>query len=176
MQGPRDTDRVAGLIRDQAGTLFGKYRGTVSKVGTGDDLGRIKAFIPSILGDGTESIWIEPAVPFAGKDHGLLFLPEKDDGVWIEFEAGHPWLPIWTGFWWGKGQKPKTATEKVRVITTSHGHQIVLDDDKDELHIEHGNGPSIVMAKDKITIKVGGKQIVLDGSSCSINDGNFKVT
>jgi uncharacterized protein involved in type VI secretion and phage assembly len=176
MQSPRDTDRVASLIREQTGTLFGKYRGTVSTVGTGDDLGRIRAYIPSVLGDGTESIWIEPAVPFAGKDHGLLFLPEKGDGVWIEFEAGHPWLPIWTGFWWGKDQKPKTATEKVRVITTSHGHQIVLDDDKDQIRFEHGNGPSIVMEKDKITIKVSGKTIVLDGNGCNINNGNLKVT
>ncbi|MEO8845432.1 MAG: phage baseplate assembly protein V [Kofleriaceae bacterium] len=176
MQGTKDTDRVAGMIRDQAGTLYGKYRGTVSTVGTGDDLGKIRAYIPSVLAQNQESIWIEPAVPFAGKDHGMLFLPEKGDGVWIEFEAGHPWLPIWTGFWWGKDQKPKTATEKVRVITTSHGHQIVLDDDKDELRLEHGNGPSIVMTKDKITIKVGSKQIVLDDSSCNVNNGNLKVT
>ena len=109
------SDRVAGLLRHQAGTLFGKYRGTVSTVGTADDLGRIKAFIPAVLGEHKESIWIEPAVPFAGNKHGIMFLPEQGDGVWIEFEAGHPWLPIWTGFWWGKNQKPQaersTASE-----------------------------------------------------------------
>ncbi len=164
------------MLRQQAGTLFGKYRGTVSTVGTGENLGKIRAIIPAVLGDDQESIWIEPAVPFAGKKHGMVFLPEKDDGVWIEFEAGHPWLPIWTGFWWGKDQRPKAATEKVRVITTSHGHQIVLDDDKDELRLEHGNGPSIVITKDKITIKVGTKQIELSDSACDINSGNLKVT
>jgi uncharacterized protein involved in type VI secretion and phage assembly len=173
---PRDQDRLAGMLRSQAGTLFGKYRGTVSTVGTGDDLGRIRAYIPSVLGKDEESIWIEPAVPFAGKKHGLVFLPEQGDGVWIEFEAGHPWLPIWTGFWWGKDQKPKAATEKVRVLATSHGHQIVLDDDNDELRLEHGNGPSIVMTKDKITLKVGSKQIELSDSGVDINSGNLKVT
>jgi uncharacterized protein involved in type VI secretion and phage assembly len=170
------SDHVAGMLRSQAGTLFGKYRGTVNTVGTGDDLGRIKAFIPAVLGQAKESIWIEPAVPFAGNKHGIMFLPEKGDGVWIEFEAGHPWLPIWTGFWWGKDQKPKTGTEKVRVITTSHGHQIVLDDDKDELRLEHGNGPSIVLTKDSITIKVGSKKIVLDDNALDVNSGNLKVT
>lgn len=170
------SDRLAGLLRQQAGTLFGKYRGTVNTVGTGDDLGRIKAFIPAVLGEHKESIWIEPAVPFAGNKHGIMFLPEQGDGVWIEFEAGHPWLPIWTGFWWGKNQKPLAGTEKVRVISTSHGHQIVLDDDKDELRLEHGNGPSIVLAKDSITIKVGSKQLVLDGSALDVNSGNLKVT
>ncbi|MFT3692975.1 MAG: phage baseplate assembly protein V [Kofleriaceae bacterium] len=170
-----NTDRLAGLLRSQAGSLYGKYRGTVTEVGTGDNLGKIRASIPSVLGGDVISVWIEPAVPFAGKAHGMVFLPEKGDGVWIEFEAGNPWLPIWTGFWWGKDQRPKTATEKVRTITTSHGHQIVLDDDKDELRLEHGNGPSIVIAKDKITIKVGSKQIVLDGSAMDVNNGNLKV-
>lgn len=171
-------DRIAGMLRQQAGTLYGKYRGIVSTVGTGEDLGKIRAFIPAVLGEKTESIWIEPAVPFAGKNHGIVFLPEKGDGVWVEFEAGHPWLPIWTGFWWGKNQRPETATEKVRVITTSRGHQIVLDDDKDELRLEHGseNGPSIVIAKDKITLAVGGKSIVITDASVSINDGNLEVT
>jgi uncharacterized protein involved in type VI secretion and phage assembly len=172
----REQDRVAGMLRHQAGTLFGKYRGTVAEIGTGDDLGRIRAYIPSVLGEKTKSIWIEPAVPFGGDKHGILFLPEEGDGVWIEFEAGHPWLPIWTGFWWGKGQKPKTATDKVRVITTSKGHQIVLDDDKNELRLEHGSGPSIVIAKDKITIKVGTKQIELSDKAVDINNGNLKVT
>lgn len=174
-------DQLAGVLRQQGEALYGKYRGIVSTVGTGKDLGKIKAYIPAVLGrdkagNQKESIWIEPAVPFAGKKHGMVFLPEKDDGVWIEFEAGNPWLPIWTGFWWGKDQRPEAATEKVRVITTSHGHQIVLDDDKDELRLEHGNGPSIVIAKDKITIKVGSKQIELTDSACDINNGNLKVT
>jgi uncharacterized protein involved in type VI secretion and phage assembly len=163
------------MLRHQASTLYGKYRGIVSTVGTGEHLGKIRAVIPAVLGEDTESIWIEPAVPFAGKKHGMVFLPEKGDGVWVEFEAGHPWLPIWTGFWWGKDQRPEVATEKVRTITTSKGHQIVLDDDKDELRLEHGSGPSIVIAKDKITIKVGGKQIVLNDSSCNINDGNLEI-
>lgn len=176
MSQAKEQDRVAGMLRQQAGTLFGKYRGIVTTVGTGDDLGKIRATIPAVLGDGLESVWIEPAVPFAGKKHGMVFLPEKDDGVWIEFEAGHPWLPIWTGFWWGKNQRPEAATEKVRVITTSHGHQIVLDDDKDQIRLEHGNGPSIVIAKDKITIKVGSKQIELSDGGCDINSGNLKVT
>jgi uncharacterized protein involved in type VI secretion and phage assembly len=172
----KEQDRVAGILRHQAGTLYGKYRGIVSTVGTGKDLGKIRAYIPAVLGEDKESIWIEPAVPFAGKKHGMVFLPEKGDGVWIEFEAGHPWLPIWSGFWWGKDQRPEAATEKVRVIATSHGHQVVLDDDKDELRLEHGNGPSIVIAKDKITIKVGSKQIELSDSGCDVNSGNLKVT
>lgn len=172
----KTTDRVAGLIRQHGGSLFGKYRGVVTKVGTGDDLGRIRATIPSVLGDKLDSVWIEPAVPYAGKDHGMLMLPEEGDGVWIEFEAGHPWLPIWTGFYWGKDQKPKAATEKVRVIATKRGHQIVLDDDKDEIRIENGKGPSIVIGTDSITLEVSGKKIVLSKEGLDVNNKALKVT
>ncbi|HTL32361.1 MAG TPA: hypothetical protein VL326_04525, partial [Kofleriaceae bacterium] len=73
-------------------------------------------------------------------------------------------------------QIPEDASEKVRVIATSHGHQLVLDDDADEIRIEHGNGPSIVIAKDSITITVDSKKIVLDGNGLKVNDGALEVT
>ena len=172
----KTTDRVAGLVRQQTGTLFGKYRGVVTQVGKDENLGRIKAKIPSVLGNDVESVWIEPAVPYAGKDHGMLLLPEKDDGVWIEFEAGHPWLPLWTGFYWGKDQKPKTAAENVRVITTKQGHQVVLDDKNDEIRLENGKGPKVVIGKDSITLEVSGKKVVLSKDGLDVNGGALKVT
>jgi uncharacterized protein involved in type VI secretion and phage assembly len=173
---PESIDHIARALMRKHGLLFGKYRGKVTQVGTGEHLGKIKAFIPSVLGENVESVWIEPAVPFAGKQHGFAFMPEKDDGVWIEFEAGSSSHPIWTGAFWGKNQMPKAASDKVRVIATSHKHQIVLDDDKDEIRIEHGKGPSIVMSKSSITIKVDGKKIVLDSRGMHVNDGALEVT
>jgi hypothetical protein len=171
-----NTDRLARALRDQNCTLFGKYRGKVTKIGTGKELGKIKAMIPSVFGSDVESPWIEPVLPFGGKKHGFAFVPEVDDGVWIEFEAGHMSRPIWSGFFWGRDQIPEDASEKVRVIATSHGHQLVLDDDADEIRIEHGNGPSIVIAKDSITITVDSKKIVLDGNGLKVNDGALEVT
>jgi uncharacterized protein involved in type VI secretion and phage assembly len=173
---PDSIDHLARALMRQHGLLFGKYRGTVSKVGTGENLGRIRAFVPTVYGKDVESVWIEPAVPFAGKKHGFAFMPEEGDGVWIEFEAGVSSKPIWTGAFWGKDQMPKAATDKVRVVATSHGHQVVLDDDKDEIRIEHGGGPSIVMSKHAITIKVGSKKIVLDGHGMHVNDKALEVT
>ena len=170
------TDRLARLLRDHAKAVYGKHRGKVTKVGTGADLGKIKAQIPSVFGSNIESPWIEPVLPFAGKQHGFAFMPEEGDGVWIEFEAGDVSRPLWTGFFWGKGQIPQTATEKVRVLATSHGHQLVLDDDKDEIRIEHGSGPSIVIAKSSITLKVGSKKVVLDTSGLDVDNGALKVT
>lgn len=172
---PVDVDRVVRLLRELGTGLFGKYRGKVTKVGTGEDLGRIKALVPSVFGKDVESPWIEPVVPFAGKKHGLAFMPERDDGVWIEFEAGMIARPIWTGFFWAKDQMPKAATDKVRVVATSHGHQIVLDDDKDEIRLEHGSGPSITITKDSITLQVKSKKLVLDAKGLDVNGGALEV-
>ena len=64
---------------------FGKYRGIVTEVGEGDRLGQLKVRVPEVYED-NDSPWAMPCVPYAGNNHGLLVLPEVDDGLWIEFE------------------------------------------------------------------------------------------
>jgi uncharacterized protein involved in type VI secretion and phage assembly len=154
---------------------FGKYRGTVDSIGSGSELGLIKAKVPEVLGDETTH-WARPAVPFAGKQHGFLALPEVGDGVWIEFEAGNVDLPIWSGCWWADNEIPKPGAEKVRVFATSKGHKIVLDDDNNEVRIEHGGGPSIVLTDSKITLEAKGKKIEISSSNVSINGGALEVS
>lgn len=154
---------------------FGKYRGVVEVVGTGAELGLITAIVPEVLGEEV-SQWARPSVPFAGAQHGFLALPEVGDGVWIEFEAGDLSKPIWSGFWWADDEIPEPGGEKTRVFATSNGHKLVLDEDADEVRIEHGGGPSIVLTADDITLAVGGKKIVISSSSVSVNDGALEVT
>jgi uncharacterized protein involved in type VI secretion and phage assembly len=154
---------------------FGKYRGVVDVVGTGSELGLITAIVPEVLGEEV-SQWARPSVPFAGAQHGFVALPESGDGVWIEFEAGDLSKPIWSGFWWADDEIPAPGGEKTRVFATSNGHKLVLDEDADEVRIEHGSGPSIVLTADDITLAVGGKKIVISASSVSVNDGALEVT
>ena len=110
--------------------------------------------MPEVLGEEV-SQWARPAVPFAGAKHGFVALPEVGDGVWIEFEAGNVTQPIWSGFWWGDDEIPDPGAEKTRVFATSNGHKLVLDEDANEVRIEHGGGPSIVLTDSDITIAVG---------------------
>jgi len=154
---------------------FGKYRGIVDSLGSGAELGLIKALVPEVLGEEV-SQWARPAVPFAGAKHGFVALPEVGDGVWIEFEAGNVTQPIWSGFWWGDDEIPDPGAEKTRVFATSNGHKLVLDEDANEVRIEHGSGPSIVLTDSDITIAVGSKKIVISSSSVSVNDGALEVT
>jgi uncharacterized protein involved in type VI secretion and phage assembly len=115
-------------------------------------------------------------VPFAGKDHGVVWLPEKDDGVWIEFEAGDPSRPLWCGGWWGSGDLDDVANAKVRAFVTSAGHKIVIDEDQKLIHLEHANGGKVDIGESDITIESGSGKVVLSDSGVSINDNALTVS
>jgi len=172
----RDSERLllemAEYMRNRR---FGKYRGLVTEVGEDDNLGRIKARVPEIYGDNDESPWALPAVPFAGRDHGLVFLPEEEDGVWIEFEAGDISRPIWTGCWWADDEMPEPAGPQARVLVTSSGHKVVLDEEENKMQLLHPDGAEITMTDSDITLKIGSTQIVLSSSGVNINNGAFEV-
>ncbi len=155
---------------------FGKYRGIVAEVGENDRLGQLKARVPEVFGEDQSSPWAMPCVPYAGADHGLALLPEEDDGVWIEFEAGDISRPIWTGCWWADDEMPDAAGPQTKALVTTGGHQLILDDDRNEIRLVHAGGAEIVMTDSDITIKIGGKQIKLSSSSVTINNGAFEVT
>jgi hypothetical protein len=87
-----------------AGRFYGKYRG---KVRANEDplfMGRILAevpLVPAAIGN-----WALPCTPYGGLGVGFLALPPIDADVWIEFEAGDPNFPIWTGCFWTVGTAP----------------------------------------------------------------------
>ena len=160
---------------------FGKYRGLAINVDDPENLGRIIAQVPDVYGEGVDSPWALPSVPFAGPNHGLVVLPEvrdekkPGDGVWIEFEAGDPSRPIWTGCWWAGGEMPAPGGKETRVLVTSEGHKVILDDAKKKLQLLHSGGAEITMTNDDITLKIGTTQIVLSASGVNINNGSFEV-
>lgn len=165
---------VVELTEFTRSRYFGKYRGLVKDVNDSENLGRIVAQVPEVYGD-ENSPWALPVVPFAGKNHGLVVLPEVGDGVWIEFEAGDPSRPIWTGCWWGCEEMPKPGGTKTRVLATSGGHKFILDDDKKELRLLHSGGSEITMTENEIMLKIGSTQIILSARGVNINNGAFEV-
>lgn len=156
----------------QRSRYFGKYRGRVREVD--EDLGRITALVPELFGL-EESCWAMPSVPFAGSNHGLVFLPERDDGVWIEFEAGDLSRPIWSGFWWAEGEMPRPGSKTARVLVTPGGHKLVLDDEGEKVQLLHSGGAELTLGKSYIRLKLGSAQIVLTSSGVSINGGALNV-
>ncbi len=165
---------VVELAEQLRSRFYGKYPGVVEEVD--EKLGRITALVPEVYGKDEPSPWASPCAPLAGNKHGLVLLPERLDGVWVEFIKGDPSRPIWSGGWWADGELPKPGTQKVRALVTTKGHQIVLDDEKDEVRLIVGDGASIVLSKHGITLKAGSAQISLSNSGVNINDGALKVS
>ena len=79
---------------------YGIYRGTVVNNIDPMQLGRIMVTVTDV-GGLTPSTWATPCVPLAGKQMGTFMVPQIGAGVWVQFEAGDPDRPVWTGGWWG---------------------------------------------------------------------------
>lgn len=112
--------------------FYGKYRGTV--VTSMDPLqqGRLQALVPEVLGE-IPSGWATPCVPYAGPLSGFFSIPATGAAVWIEFEAGDPSRPIWTGAWWPAGTIPVSpaagpAQPTTRIWRTETGLTVEMDD------------------------------------------------
>jgi uncharacterized protein involved in type VI secretion and phage assembly len=155
--------------------FYGKYRGTVTDVGTESNLGRIKAKVPAVL-DGLETNWCMPCVPYAGDQAAIAFLPERGAGVWIEFEGGDVSFPIWVGCYWHKDEIPSGVAPDVKVIKTKGNQQIVLDDKDHEITISDANKNSVTLDRNGITLTRGSGTLAVTDGKVSANDGAMEVT
>jgi hypothetical protein len=165
-------DILARLIERVEGRYFGKYRGQVTNNSDPDNLGRVKAKVPRVLGD-EETGWALPAFIYGGaSEQGLFAVPDVGAGVWVEFEAGDLSYPIWTGTWFTGGAIPESAQPGKKIFKTKSGHKIVLDDDGGTLEITDSNANTVTM--DASTIKVGAGSattIVIDAPFIQLVDG-----
>lgn len=138
--------------------------------------GRIRARVPSVLGD-RETGWALPCSPYAGNGVGFFFIPDVDSKVWIEFEAGNIEAPIWSGGFWGIGEAPNMpALAETKIIKTSTA-TVKLDDmpGVGGITIETTSGMKIVMDAMGIEISYGAQKIKLGPANVSINDGALDV-
>jgi uncharacterized protein involved in type VI secretion and phage assembly len=146
---------------------YGKYRGIVTDNQDPQNLGRLKARVPEVLGD-VETGWALPCAPYAGAGSGAYTVPEPGAGVWIEFEAGDVSRPIWSGCWWGENQLPQNesgtaATPPLKIIRSEQGLMVTLDDGGQTIHVSDENGQNMLeiqVQMGKITIKGATKAVV----------------
>src|SRR5690606_24686518 len=120
------------------GSIHGVVVGIVTSVKDPEDLGRVQVTFPWVAeqDEQNDSNWARIAVPSAGKNRGMMFLPELNDVVLVAFEHGNPNHPYIVGqLWNGKDVPPDTNTAAHtgegtihRMIVSRLGHRIVFDD------------------------------------------------
>ena len=172
---------------------FGLYPAVVSDLVDPDGKGRIKVKFPSFGQDGaTVTAWATLLSPYADKDQGLEILPEPESQVVVGFEAGDTARPYIVGACWnGRRAPPEAAaapnnlrTLKTRsgsllqfddtdgaskvTLSMKSGHQLVLDDQAQQVTIQHANGC-------KIEINVAGQVSITANSTVEVNASGVNV-
>jgi len=97
-------DPISRLVTGKSAPqrFYGKYRGTVENNIDPMHIGRIIAIVPAVTGT-LPSTWALPCAPFPAAGALPLTVPPIGSAVWIEFEAGDPDYPIWSGGFWSFG-------------------------------------------------------------------------
>jgi uncharacterized protein involved in type VI secretion and phage assembly len=166
---------------------YGKYKGTV--INNIDPMlsGRLMVTIPDVTSL-TPSSWAVPCVPLAGPTGppmGVYLVPPIGAGVWVEFEAGDPMRPIWTGCRWGTpSDVPPLAHLGLPispniVLQTAGQNSIVISDlpgPTGGIMLKSTTGAMILVNDIGITISNGkGAMITMLGPTVTINNGALTI-
>jgi uncharacterized protein involved in type VI secretion and phage assembly len=163
---------------------FGIYRGTVVNNVDPMLLGRIMASVPDVTSV-IPSTWAMPCVPLAGKQMGTFMVPQIGAGVWIQYEAGDPDRPVWTGGWWGNpAEVPVLALagppgDPNIVLQTTLQNTVVISDlpgPTGGIMLKSTTGATIIVNDTGIYIQNGkGASLIMVGPTVTINNGALVV-
>lgn len=142
---------AARELERQADRFYGKYRGLVLINIDPENRGRLKAMVPEVLGE-IPSSWALPCAPYAGTGSGFFAIPPIGAGVWIEFEAGNPSRPIWSGTWWASGEVPMDekgvqAQPTTKILRSDFGLIVALDDIAQTITLSDALGLNLMTIK-----------------------------
>src|SRR5713101_182464 len=164
---------------------YGIYRGTVVNNIDPLQIGRILVTVPDVGGI-IPSTWATPCVPLAGKQEGTFMVPQIGAGVWIQFEAGDPDRPVWTGGWWGiAAEVPALAFAGVPgdpniVLQSTLQNALVISDlpgPTGGIMLKSTTGATIIVNDTGIYIQNGkGASIIMVGPTTTINAGAMVIT
>jgi len=189
----------------------GIYRGKVlaTDVSESDNVGRLKVEVysmlvgedtardlaktgTSIVGIATADLpWAKPAYPIfsgSGSGFGFFAVPEVDSFVFIFFEDGDIYQPVYFAeaptATLGIPSSSQTNYPNRRVLKTKTGLEVIFDDQDESIKINHPTGSLITMDSDgSISITgngevnvTGGGDVNITGSSDIDIEGNGVVT
>ena len=165
----------------EARKFYGKYRGKVENNIDPLQQGRVQVSCAAVFGEGSLS-WAMPCAPFAGSGVGFFALPPVGANLWVEFEAGDPDYPIWSGCFWGVGEVPALpAVEQMHVIKTGSITLTLSDLPGIGGFTLEVNPPAVatplkmVFNASGIELSNGAASVKLTPASVSINNGALEV-
>jgi uncharacterized protein involved in type VI secretion and phage assembly len=134
----------------------GVVLGIVTNNKDNEKLGRVKVRLPW-HNSSEESDWVRTAVPMAGREMGIFFLPDVGDQVVVTFDHGDISYPYIIGAIWDSQNKPPEANangkNNIKIIKSRSGHKIIFDDNEEQ-------------SKEMVLIQTkSGHRITLDDSS-----------
>jgi Type VI secretion system/phage-baseplate injector OB domain len=161
--------------------FFGKYRGKVANNIDPLQLGRVQVNVPAVLGDGSLS-WAMPCAPYGGPGVGFFTVPPVGANIWVEFEAGDPDYPIWSGCFWGVGEVPAQPALPQMKVWKTDGITLTLSDLPGAGGFTVEVGPPVVPIPLKMVFNAAGIEISnsaasvkLTPASVSLNNGALEV-
>jgi phage protein D/phage baseplate assembly protein gpV len=128
--------------------------GRITAVDDPDRLGRVRVSLPG-LGD-LDAGWLAVLCPGAGRDRGLVVLPDVDDTVVVALPHRSPAAGIVLGSLYGTVEPPDSGVDGDRVrrwsMRTAGGQSVVLDDSKHEVRVGNRAGSYAELGPDKLTL------------------------
>ena len=151
-------------------------------------LGRVQVEL-SAFAKAVEMPWLRLIQPMAGKKHGVIMLPEKDDVVAVIRGAGdRPNSMYILGSVYDGKNKPEAGDpdahdgkNNVKQLKTRSGHLFVISDEKGKEKVSIKTGTKKLLfemddSKEKLTIKIKSLSLEMDGAGKSITlDSNDKI-
>jgi uncharacterized protein involved in type VI secretion and phage assembly len=161
--------------------VCGKHRGEVLDNIDPLSLARLQVSVPDV--PGADGQWAMPSLPYAGPQVGFVAVPPVGAHVWVEFEAGDPNFPIWTGCFWAPGELPSAAASPEEKVFKTDSILLQWSDAPGSGGFRIEVGPPAVSSQVTLRIEDGkieidngeGAQIVLDGGAVTVNQGALEV-
>lgn len=184
------------------GRFYGVYPALVVDVVDPDGQGRVRVRLPWSLDDAGDSweAWARVATLMAGNNRGSWFIPDPEDEVLVQFEAGDPRRPYVIGALWNGQDAPpesmdpsgnnyvKTVRSRNGVVIsfndedghesltleTPGGQRVVLEDGPGRIELQDSNGNSITLESSGITITSSAK-LTVEASTVEVSAGSVTV-
>lgn len=149
--------------------------GIVSNLDDPEELGRLRAVLPSL--GGIETGWLGVVTTGAGNGKGFVALPDVEDQVLVLFAREDLTQGVVLGSLFGAKRSPDWGLEDGQVrrytLQTPGGQKIVLDDSGTRIRLENRAGSYLEMTPEKVLlhamtgleIRAPGNPIVIRGGS-----------